>query len=87
MALQSATLVYATININDLGDVDFSQVVQTSSNTIRKSLDGSLFIIKWNVEPAFITSGLVVPVQTLTHSEALILFHTSYWMEPPPPPD
>ena len=81
--MSSHSLVYATININDLGNVDFSQVIETSANTILKSLDGSLFILKWNIEPPFITSGLVVPVQILTYSEAYNLVRTSDWIEPP----
>jgi hypothetical protein len=45
---------YAIININDLDNVDFTQIGETSSDTIRKSLDGSMFVIKWETEPDFI---------------------------------
>jgi len=73
--------VYTIINISDLSNIDFSEVGETSEDTIRKSLDGTQFVIKYNTEPSFITNGSVVPLQTLTHSEALILMQTADWSE------
>ena len=75
---------YAIINIADLSNIDFSQVGETDENTIRKSLDETQFVLKWNTEPTFITDGTVVPLQTLTHEEALTLMATSEWSEPMP---
>ncbi len=73
---------YAIINIADLPSIDFSQVGETNENTIRKSLDESQFVIKWNTTPSFISDLSVVPVQILTHSEALTLMSTEAWSEP-----
>ena len=73
---------YATISIDDLPLIDFSQVGETSKLTIRKSLDLTQFIIKWNTEPTFVSDGSVVPLQLLTHSEALALMQTVEWTEP-----
>ena len=75
---------YAIINIADLVNIDFSQVGETNENTIRKSLDETQFVLKWNTEPTFITDGTVVPLQTLTHDQALTLMATSEWSEPMP---
>jgi hypothetical protein len=72
---------YAIINIADLGNIDFSQVGETDETTIRKSLDETQFVLKWNTEPTFITDGTVVPLQTLTHDEALTLMATAEWSE------
>jgi hypothetical protein len=78
--------VYATINIADLSNIDFSQIGETDENTIRKSLDDSQFVIKWSNEhePSFITDGSVTPLQTLTHSQALTLMSSAEWSEPIP---
>ena len=73
---------YATISIADLENIDFSQVGETSPNTIRKSIDASQFVLKWNTTPTFISDGTVSPIETLTHSEALNLMSTSAWTEP-----
>tara|TARA_R110002049_G_scaffold239000_4_gene412046 strand:- start:484 stop:753 length:270 start_codon:yes stop_codon:yes gene_type:complete len=76
-------LVYAICNIaTDLANIDFSQVGQSSAGTIRRSLDDTLFVIKYNAEPTFINDGTVVPSQTLTHEEALTLMSTPEWSEP-----
>jgi len=75
---------YAIINITDLPNIDFSQVGETDQDTIRKSLDDSQFVIKYNTEPSFIADGSVVPLQTLTHSQALTLMSSDEWSEPIP---
>ena len=75
---------YAIINIADLPNIDFSQVGETDENTIRKSLDETQFVIKWNTEPTFVADGTVVPVETLTHEQALTLMASAEWSEPIP---
>ena len=72
---------YAVIEFKDLDLIDFTQVNETSKDTIRKSLDGTQFIIKWegNSVPTFITDGTVVPVETYEHSGILKLTATPLW--------
>tara|TARA_R110002020_G_scaffold239735_1_gene452291 strand:+ start:829 stop:1083 length:255 start_codon:yes stop_codon:yes gene_type:complete len=73
---------YAIINIADLPNIDFSQVGETNENTIRKSVDESQFVIKYNSTPSFITDGTITPTETLSHSEALTLMATKAWSIP-----
>ena len=75
--------VYGIILTADIDKVDFSQVPQ-NRDTVRYSLDGTQFVVKWNSDavPTFITDGSVVPVQTLTHQECLDLMATPEWSEP-----
>ena len=75
---------YATINIADLPLIDFSQIGETDENTIRKSLDGLQFVIKWNTEPSFIADGSVTPLEVMTHDQALVLMASAEWSEPLP---
>jgi hypothetical protein len=72
---------YAIININDLDNVDFTQIGETSADTIRRSLDGFKFVLKWVQEPTFIKDGTITPLQVLTHEECLELMNTSEWTE------
>ena len=76
--------IYAIININDLDLIDFSQIAQSSASTIRKSLDDTQFVIKWEngYTPTFITDSSVVPVGTYNHAEILQLMSTAEWSEP-----
>ena len=77
---------YATINLTDVGQIDFSQVGQTSASTIRKSLDNTQFVIKWEdgYTPNFINDGSVVPIETYDHHSILLLMATPEWTEPEP---
>ena len=80
-----AALVYAIVNVAiDLPNIDFSEIGETNSSTIRKSIDETLFLIKWNIEPTFITNGTVVPSKIMTHQEALDEMATPEWSEPEP---
>lgn len=75
---------YAIIKIEDIKLIDFSQVAQSSASTVRKDLENKQFVIKWEngYTPTFITDGLVIPFQVLTHSECLKLMQTSDWNQP-----
>jgi hypothetical protein len=74
---------YAVINISDIGLIDFSQIAQSSASTIRKSLDDTQFVIKWQegYEPTFIADGTVIPVGIYDHHAILELMSTDKWSE------
>jgi len=75
---------YAVINLSDIGLIDFAQVGETSASTVRKSLDNTQFIIKWQegYVPTFITDSTVIPVGTYDHHAILELMQTDKWSEP-----
>ena len=73
---------YSFIETSDIGSVDFSQVMETSAATVRKSIDESQFILKWYTAdwPTFIApSGSVTPVWEGSHSECLTQLTSSFW--------
>jgi hypothetical protein len=72
---------YAIIQTSDLSSIDFSQIGETSQDTLRYNLAGTEFVIKWNSTPTFISDGTVVPVSELTHAEALALMATAEWSQ------
>jgi hypothetical protein len=74
--------VYAIIQIEAANAVDYSQVGETSIDTIRINLDFTEFLLKWNTTPTFISDGTIVPLQILTHAEAVELMQTAAWQEP-----
>jgi len=75
---------YATISMTDLGLIDFSQIHETSAETIRKSLDETKFVIKYDAVPSFISDETVTPLTVMNHKEALQLMATDEWSEPLP---
>ena len=64
---------YAFAKWANIGSVDFSQVMETSANTVRKSLDNDLFILKWYTSntPTFITDDSVELTWSGSHSQCL----------------
>ena len=75
---------YAILSIGDLLNIDFSQIEESNENTVRISLDGLEFVIKYTNTPTFIADGSVLPLQILTHKETLALMQTAEWSEPIP---
>jgi len=79
--MKAAFITYAIISTNDLDKIDFKQVGETSKDTIRKSIDQTQFVIKYNTIPTFIESGEVLPVSILTHAQCVELMGTDAWSE------
>ena len=82
----ASILEYAIINSGYLGEIDFSQICETSSQTLRYKLDETQFVIKYhdgNV-PSFIEDGSVTPFVTMNHEQVLELMATSAWSDNDP---
>ena len=77
---------YAVINLTDTNAILFSQVNQSSAQTMRRNLANTQGLLSYQVEPSFITNGSLVPVSTLNHEQALELMSTPEWTDPTPPP-
>tara|TARA_R100000900_G_C3259275_1_gene149134 strand:- start:182 stop:433 length:252 start_codon:yes stop_codon:yes gene_type:complete len=82
--MESENLTYSIISLSDLSLIDFSQIHETSSETIRKNLTdpSTQFLIKYEEIPSFIASGEVTPISVLNYSECLTLLATSDWTTP-----
>ena len=82
----ASTLEYAIINSGDLSLIDFSQICETSENTLRYSLDNNQFVIKYHNGsiPSFIEDGSVVPSATMNHENVLELMSSPAWSNPDP---
>jgi len=73
---------YLIIPTSELSKVDFSQVCETSADTVRKSVDETKTFIKWNSsEPSFVSSiaGTEGPY---TNEEILTILSTDVWTSP-----
>ena len=61
---------YAILNTSDIGTVDFSKVKQTDANSVRKTLDGSKFIVKFEGD----TPDFLEGVTLYTNQEIIEIF-------------
>lgn len=76
---------YVIFNVYELDSIDFSQVLETSSDTVRKSLDGLLTFVKYEGNMPSSVSSLTTKTQEYTHSEILTILAGSNWTDPNPP--
>ena len=73
---------YLVIKTSELEAVDFSQVLETSTNTVRRSLDGTKTFIKWEGDqPAFV-SNLTGTEGPYTNVELKAILDTDVWTDP-----
>ncbi len=78
-------ITYITINTDELSLVDFNQVMETSIDTVRLSVDGLQTVLKWEGdEPSFV-STLSSYEGPYTHEEILVIMNTPEWSEDIPP--
>jgi len=82
-------ITYITMNMTEIGLVDFTQVMQTSESTLRLSLDSLKTVLKWEgADPSFL-STLSSYEGPYTHEEILVVMGTTAWTDPnvgPNPP-
>ena len=63
---------YAILNTSDINTVDFSKVKQTDANSVRKTLDGSKFMVKFEGD----TPDFLDCVKLYTYQEMIEIFWT-----------
>lgn len=69
-------MIYTILDISELNNIDYSEIQHHSADTVRTSLNGSQFIIKYEQKPSFITDET-----EYTHSEILSIVSGSDWSE------
>jgi len=76
------TRTYLIINASDLDLVDFSQVCETSAETVRRSLDDTKTFIKWEGDQPSFVSGLTGTEGPYTNEEIRTILATDAWTDP-----
>ena len=73
---------YVIINADEVDSVNFSQVDETSENTVRYSVDGSQTFVKFDTDT---TPSFLVGKTQYTHSEIITILATDAWTPSEPP--
>lgn len=77
---------FLIIPVGELNKVDFTQVLETSPDTVRRSVDGTKTFIKWEgVEPTFL-GDIVGSEGPYSYEEILAILSTPEWTDPNPFP-
>jgi hypothetical protein len=75
---------YVVFNVSELSFIDFTQVLETSADTVRKSLDGTLTFVKFEGEMPSSVLALTTKQGPYTHSEILSILDGATWTNPNP---
>ena len=66
---------WVIVNVSDITDEMIANAIQTSTSSLRKSLDGSKAILKWDGDTPSCFDGMT----TYSHSEILTELSGSDW--------
>jgi hypothetical protein len=70
---------FMIFSITELDQIDFTQVHETSINTIRKSVDNTKTFVKWDEEIPQCVSNLTTKEGPYTYEEMLEILATEAW--------
>jgi hypothetical protein len=76
---------FMIFNISELNKIDFTQVLETSIDTVRKSVDQTKTFVKWDGIIPECVSNLTTKEGPYTYNEILVILSTSQWTNPNPP--
>jgi len=73
---------FMIFNVNELSNIDFTQVMETSSETVRKSVDGTKTFVKWDSDniPSSVES-LTTKEGPYTYEEIMSILNGSEWSD------
>jgi hypothetical protein len=77
-------LLYVIFDVTELPNIDFNEVLQTSAETCRLSVDKTQTLVKWFGDqpiPACV-ENLTTKSPYYTHDEILVIMATPEWTEP-----
>ena len=70
---------YVILDADEVGDIEFAEVFETSADTLRYNVAETQTVLKYSgAKPRFLYGK-----DTHTHSEILAILNTSAWNQPP----
>jgi hypothetical protein len=73
---------FMIFNVSELPQIDFTQVFETSIDTVRKSVDQTKTFVKWDGEIPSSVSSLITKEGPYTYDEILVILSTEEWTDP-----
>ena len=70
---------FMIFNVSEINDIDFEQVLETSSDTVRRSVDGTKTFVKWEGTMPTCVFNLTTKEGPYTYSEISTILLTSTW--------
>jgi hypothetical protein len=77
---------FMIFSVTELSQIDFTQVCETSEETVRKSVDGTKTFVKWDGATPECVANLTTKEGPYTYEEILVILATPEWTDPNPFP-
>jgi len=77
---------FMIFNVSELPQIDFTQVHETSADTVRKSIDGTRTFVKWDGETPSSVAALTTTEGPYTYEEILTILAGPEWTSEEPMP-
>jgi hypothetical protein len=77
---------FMIFSVTELSQIDFTQVCETSEETVRKSVDGTKTFVKWDGATPECVASLTTKEGPYTYEEILVILATPEWTDPNPFP-
>jgi hypothetical protein len=75
---------FTIFSTSELNQIDFDQVLETSIDTVRTSVDGTKTFVKWDCEECpHCLEELTTAEGPYTYEEMLDILQTEEWSNPP----
>lgn len=74
--------VYVIFATSETGSIDFTEVLETSVDTLRVSIDGTKTFVKFNGMIPTSVSSLTTKEGPYTHEEILVILAGEEWTDP-----
>ena len=71
---------FVIFNVTELNQINFSQVLEDSASTVRKSADLTKTFVKYNLPQPSSVAGLTTKSQEYTYDEILVILTTQEWL-------
>jgi len=75
---------FVIFDCSELYMIDFTQVMETSYDTVRKSIDKLKTFVKYEGPMPTSVQSLTTKSQEYTYSEILVILSTTEWTDPMP---
>lgn len=75
----NADRYFMIFNISELADINFNEVLETSQETIRKSVDGQKTFVKWDGITPLCVENLQTKEGKYTYDEMIAILSTEEW--------
>ena len=73
---------FIIFNVLELNQIDFTQVLETSIDTVRKSINQTKTFVKWDGATPECVNNLTTKEGPYTYDEILIILSTTEWSDP-----